>query len=108
VARALLPAETVESEECFSNRAPDQQAAAAEAVAGTRVAAGPGEVLPRQPLLHAAREKVNMMTPPFMAVGLEHQEWAEIGSSDSLVRQLRFGLKLPWRQKPSPSARVRP
>jgi hypothetical protein len=47
-----------------------------------------------------------MLTPPFIAVGLAHRAWAEIGASDWLVRQLRFGLQLPWRRKPPRSARV--
>jgi hypothetical protein len=46
-------------------------------------------------------------TPPFVAVGREHRAWAEIGASDWFVRQLRFGLQLPWRRKPPWSARIR-
>jgi hypothetical protein len=41
-----------------------------------------------------------------MAVGPAHYAWAEIGASDWLVRQLRFGLQLPWRRKPPRSARI--
>jgi hypothetical protein len=44
--------------------------------------------------------------PPFVAVGRAHRAWSEIGASEWLVRQLRFGLQLPWRRKPPRSARV--
>jgi hypothetical protein len=47
-----------------------------------------------------------MLTPPFMAVGLAHRAWAEIGASDWLVRKLRFFLQLPWRLKAPRSARI--
>jgi hypothetical protein len=40
------------------------------------------------------------MLPPFAAVGRAHQAWADIGASPWLVRQLRFGLQLPWNRKP--------
>jgi hypothetical protein len=33
-------------------------------------------------------------------VGRAHRAWAEIGASPWLVRQLRFGLQLPWNRKP--------
>jgi hypothetical protein len=41
------------------------------------------------------------MYPPFVAVGRAHQAWTDIGSSTWLVRQLRFGLQLPWNRKQS-------
>jgi Reverse transcriptase (RNA-dependent DNA polymerase) len=47
------------------------------------------------------------MPPPFVAVGQAHRAWTEIGASDWLVRQLRFGLQLPWRRKPPRSVLVR-
>jgi hypothetical protein len=37
---------------------------------------------------------------PFAAVGCAHQAWADIVASPWLVRQLRFGLQLPWNRKP--------
>jgi ribonuclease HI len=40
------------------------------------------------------------MIPPFAAVGRAHQAWTDIGASPWLVRQLRFGLQLPWNRKP--------
>lgn len=40
------------------------------------------------------------MSPPFVAVGRAHQAWTDIGASPWLVRQLRFGLQLPWNRKP--------
>jgi hypothetical protein len=40
------------------------------------------------------------MLPPFVAVGRSHQAWTDIGASPWLVRQLRFGLQLPWNRKP--------
>jgi hypothetical protein len=43
------------------------------------------------------------MTPPFVAVGRAYQAWADIGASPWLVRQLRFGLQLPWNRKPRSS-----
>jgi hypothetical protein len=45
------------------------------------------------------------LLPPFVAVGQAHRAWAEIGSSAWLVRQLRFGIQLPWRRKPPRSVR---
>jgi hypothetical protein len=39
-------------------------------------------------------------------VGHAHSAWQEIGASNWLVRQLRFGLQLPWRRKPPRSARI--
>jgi ribonuclease HI len=48
-----------------------------------------------------------MAAPPFVTVGQAHKAWAEIGASDWLVRQLRFGLQLPWRRKPPRSTRIR-
>jgi hypothetical protein len=48
-----------------------------------------------------------MEAAPFVKVGRAHSAWAEIGASDWLVRQLRFGLQLPWRRKPPVSARIR-
>ena len=47
-----------------------------------------------------------MMPPPFVAVGLAHHSWTEIGASDWLVRQLRFGLQLPWKRKPPKSGQI--
>jgi hypothetical protein len=40
------------------------------------------------------------MNPPFAAVGRTHQAWTGIGASPWLVRQLQFGLQLPWNRKP--------
>jgi Reverse transcriptase (RNA-dependent DNA polymerase) len=40
------------------------------------------------------------MIPPFVAVGRSHQAWTDIGASHWLVRQLRFGLQLPWTRRP--------
>jgi hypothetical protein len=40
------------------------------------------------------------MIAPFVTVGRAHQAWTEIGASPWLVRQLRFGLQLPWIRKP--------
>jgi hypothetical protein len=47
-----------------------------------------------------------MSPPPFVAVGLAHHSWTEIGASDWLVCQLRFGLQLPWKRKPPKSGRI--
>ena len=47
-----------------------------------------------------------MPVPPFIAVGQAHSAWTDIGASDWLVRQLRFGLQLPWRRMPPRSARL--
>jgi hypothetical protein len=40
------------------------------------------------------------MIQPFAAVGRSHQAWTDIGASPWLVRQLRFGLQLPWNRNP--------
>jgi hypothetical protein len=40
------------------------------------------------------------MVAPFVTVGSAHQAWTDIGASSWLVRQLRFGLQLPWIRKP--------
>lgn len=36
------------------------------------------------------------MSPPSVRVGQAWTAWQKIGASDWLVRQLRFGLQLPW------------
>jgi hypothetical protein len=46
------------------------------------------------------------MPAPIVAVGLAHSAWAEIGASDWLICQLRFGLQLPWRRMPTRSAQI--
>ena len=46
------------------------------------------------------------MPPPYVAVGQAHSPWTEIGASAWLIRQLRFGLQLPWRRKTPSSARI--
>jgi Reverse transcriptase (RNA-dependent DNA polymerase) len=51
-------------------------------------------------------DQVTMQAPPFVSVGQAHSAWAEIGASDWLIRQLRFGLQLPWRRMPPRSARI--
>jgi hypothetical protein len=40
------------------------------------------------------------MLPPFWAAGRAHQAWADIGACPWMVRQLRFGLQMPWNRKP--------
>jgi hypothetical protein len=47
-----------------------------------------------------------MSPPPFFAVGLAHHSWTEIGASDWLVRQLRFGFQLLWNRKPPNLGRI--
>jgi hypothetical protein len=40
------------------------------------------------------------MLPPLAAAGRAHQAQADIGAIPWLVRQLRFGLQLPWNRRP--------
>lgn len=37
---------------------------------------------------------------PYALVGESYEEWEKIGASPWLVRQLRFGLQLPWKSEP--------
>jgi hypothetical protein len=56
---------------------------------------------PRQrPKRHRRCGILTAMIPPFVAVGRSHQAWTDIGASPWLVRQLRFGLQLPWTRRP--------
>lgn len=41
-----------------------------------------------------------VITAPFLRVGESHLEWERIGASPWLIRQLLFGLQLPWISKP--------
>lgn len=41
-----------------------------------------------------------MTTPPFVKVGNAHEEWAKIGANEWIIRQIRFGLQLPWTSEP--------
>lgn len=40
------------------------------------------------------------MAPPFARMGASHKEWERIGASPWILRQLRFGLQLPWTREP--------
>lgn len=48
-----------------------------------------------------------MEAPPYVSVGRAYKEWEEIGASPWLVRQLRYGIQLPWRSLPGRERRVR-
>lgn len=37
--------------------------------------------------------------PPYVQVGRAYRTWAKIGASKWLVRQLRYGLQLPWTRR---------
>jgi hypothetical protein len=50
--------------------------------------------------------QLDISPPPFVAVGLAHRSWTEIGASDWVVRQLRFGIQLLWNRKPPRSGRI--
>jgi hypothetical protein len=43
---------------------------------------------------------------PFVRVEHACREWVGIGARDWLVRQLRFGLQLPWTRRPPSSSRI--
>lgn len=46
------------------------------------------------------------MTPPFVTVVGRYMEWVKIGASPWIVRQLRFGIQIPWIRKPKHTIRV--
>jgi hypothetical protein len=43
---------------------------------------------------------------PLIGVGQAHSAWTDVGASDWLFRQLRFGIQLPWRRMPPRSALI--
>lgn len=46
------------------------------------------------------------VTPPFVVVGKLHNEWASIGARPWIVRQLRFGIQIPWERKPKRTIKI--
>lgn len=41
-----------------------------------------------------------MSRAPFVGIGRCHEQWHKIRATEWAIRQLRFGLQLPWKAQP--------